>query len=158
AATNRDLRDLVTAGRFQEDLYYRLHVVPIAVPPLRDRLDDIPVLAEFFADKHAARSGRTVELDDAAISALEEHDWPGNVRQLENTIERAVVLSVGRVIRRDAISIEPSRVDAIRAVPSLKLRENLEWVERETVRRALRASARKQDAATLMGISPRALS
>jgi transcriptional regulator with GAF, ATPase, and Fis domain len=158
AATNRDLRDLVAAGRFQEDLYYRLHVVPIAVPPLRERLDDVPVLAEFFTDTHAARIGRTMELDDAAISALQEHDWPGNVRQLENTIERAVVLSVERVIRRDAITIEPSRVAPMGDVPSLSLRENVEWAERETVRRALRASARKQDAATLMGISPRALS
>ena len=158
AATNRDLRELVTAGRFQEDLYYRLHVVPIDVPPLRKRMKDVPMLAEFFADKHAARSARTVELDDAAISALLEHDWPGNVRQLENTIERAVVLTAGRVIQRDAVVIEPSPTAATSAVPSLKLRDNIEWVERETVRRALGASKRKQDAAVLMGISPRALS
>ena len=158
AATNRDLGELVSAGRFQEDLYYRLHVVPIPVPPLRERLDDVPILAEFFADKHAARSGRAVELEDRAMSALQQHKWPGNIRQLENTIERAVVLTTGRLIRREAITIEPSPVARAEAVPSLRLRENVEWVERETVRRALRASARKQDAATLMGISPRALS
>ncbi|HEY6829822.1 MAG TPA: sigma 54-interacting transcriptional regulator, partial [Gemmatimonadaceae bacterium] len=158
AATNRDLRELAAAGRFQEDLYYRLHVVPIDVPPLRRRLEDVPTLAEFFADKHAARSGRTAELEEAALSALQEHDWPGNVRQLENTIERAVVLTAGRVIRRDAVTIEPSPATIASAVPSLKLRENLEWAERETVRRALSASTRKQDAAVLMGISPRALS
>src|SRR5262249_55245238 len=151
-------RELVAAGRFQEDLYYRLHVVPIDVPPLRRRLDDVPMLAEFFADKHAARCGRTVELEEAAIAMLQELDWPGNVRQLENTVERAVVLTAGRVIRRDAVMIDPSPTSTTSAVPSLKLRENLEWAERETVRRALRASKRKQDAATLMGISPRALS
>jgi transcriptional regulator with GAF, ATPase, and Fis domain len=158
AATNRDLRELVAAGRFQEDLYYRLHVVPIDVPPLRSRLEDVPILAEFFTDKHAARSRRTMELDDDAITALQEHDWPGNVRQLENTIERAVVLTAGRVIPRDAVTIEPTTATTTSAVPSLKLRENLEWAERETVRRALRAAKRKQDAAVLMGISPRALS
>jgi Nif-specific regulatory protein len=158
AATNRDLRELVAAGRFQEDLYYRLHVVPIVVPPLRERLDDVPALAEFFADKHAARSGRTLELEDDAVSVLQQHDWPGNVRQLENTIERAAVLTTGRVIRRDVIVIDPAPINASAAVPSLRLRDNLEWVERETVRRALRASPRKQDAAMLMGISPRALS
>jgi transcriptional regulator with GAF, ATPase, and Fis domain len=158
AATNRDLRELVATGRFQEDLYYRLHVVPIQVPPLRERLDDVPVLAEFLADKHAARSGRTVELEDDAVSALQRHDWPGNVRQLENTIERAVVMTTGRVIAADAIVIEHSPVRATDAVPSLRLRDNVEWVEQETLRRALRASARKQDAAMLMGISPRALS
>jgi transcriptional regulator with GAF, ATPase, and Fis domain len=158
AATNRGLRELVAAGRFQEDLYYRLHVVPVDVPPLRQRLDDVPMLAEFFADKHAARSGRTVELDEAAIAALQEADWPGNVRQLENTVERAVVLTSGRVIRREAVMIEPSPTTTRNAVPSLKLRDNLEWAERETVRRALGASKRKQDAAVLMGISPRALS
>jgi transcriptional regulator with GAF, ATPase, and Fis domain len=157
AATNRDLRELIAAGRFQEDLYYRLHVVPIAVPPLRERMEDVPMLAEFFADKHAG-PGRTVELEEAAVSALQRHGWPGNVRQLENTIERAVVLTTGRLIPRDSIVIEGSPVAAAGDVPSLRLRDNLEWAERETVRRALRASTRKQDAAMLMGISPRALS
>jgi transcriptional regulator with GAF, ATPase, and Fis domain len=158
AATNRDLRELVSAGRFREDLYYRLHVVPIVVPPLRNRLEDVPILAEFFTDKHAARSRRTMKLDDSAISALQNHDWPGNVRQLENTIERAVVLTPGREIPSEAVTIEPSLATATSAVPSLKLRENVEWAERETVRRALRTSKTKHDAAALMGISPRALS
>jgi transcriptional regulator with GAF, ATPase, and Fis domain len=158
AATNRDLRELVAAGRFQEDLYYRLHVVPITVPPLRERLDDVPALAEFFTDKHAARSGRTALLEEDAVAALQRHDWPGNVRQLENTIERAVVMTAGRTIGPDAIVIDRSPNSVTGAVPSLRLRDNIEWAERETLRRALRASARKQDAAMLMGISPRALS
>ena len=158
AATNRDLRQLVETGRFQEDLYYRLHVVPIDVPPLRERLDDVPMLAEFFASKHAARSGRAVELEDGVHAALQQHRWPGNVRQLENTLERAVVLTVGPLIGRDAIVIDASPRPSTGVAPSLRLRDNVERVERETVRRAISASASKQDAASLLGISPRALS
>ena len=94
AATNRDLRQMVTDGRFQEDLFYRLNVIPIHIPPLRERRDDIPPLVEHFVTKHAQRTGRRIErIDDGVLAALQQYDWPGNVRELENTIERAVVLS-----------------------------------------------------------------
>src|SRR5262245_6659360 len=92
AATNRDLRQLVDEGRFQDDLFYRLHVVPITVPPLRERPEDIPLLTEHFVAKHAARCGRAIDgIDGDAMSSLQEYRWPGNVRELENAIERAVV-------------------------------------------------------------------
>ena len=94
AATNRDLRALVSEERFQEDLYYRLSVIPIELPPLRERREDIPPLVEHFVRKHAQRIGREIErIDAAALDRLRAYDWPGNVRELENTIERAVVLA-----------------------------------------------------------------
>jgi transcriptional regulator with GAF, ATPase, and Fis domain len=159
AATNRDLRQLVDAGRFQDDLFYRLHVIPIALPPLRERPEDIAPLIEYFVHKHAARIGRSIDaLEDGVISSLEDYDWPGNVRELENTIERAVVLTTGSTITRDVVTVDPAARVRTGNVPSLKLRQNVEWMECETIRRALEVSSAKQQAARLMGISPRALS
>ena len=101
AATNRDLRQLVGEGRFQEDLFYRLNVIPVHLPPLRDRREDIPVLAEHFIAKHAQRTGKPIDrVEDGVLAALQQYGWPGNVRELENTIERAVVLSSNRVLTR----------------------------------------------------------
>jgi len=158
AATNRDLRQLVRDGRFQDDLFYRLHVIPIVVPPLRERVDDIPMLVSHFVDKHAMRSGKSIDaLEDGVVSSLQQHRWPGNVRELENTIERAVVLTTGSTILKSAVTIEAT-AGAWGDVPSLQLRENVEWIERETIRRALEMSTVKQQAARIMGISPRALS
>jgi len=159
AATNRDLRQLVDEGRFQDDLFYRLHVVPIVVPPLRERIEDIPMLVHYFVDKHATRNGRAIEaLEDDVIASLQEYDWPGNVRELENTIERAVVLTTGTVITRDVITVEAAMRAQAAGALSLKLRQNVEWIERETIRRALEMSTLKRQAARLLGISPRALS
>jgi DNA-binding NtrC family response regulator len=110
--------------------------------------------------KHAQRTGRRVErIEDGVQAALQQYDWPGNVRELENTIERAVVLSSGPVLTARAISVLGALTTQSSGLPSLKLRQNIEWVERETIRRALE-SARgvKKDAAELMGISQRALS
>jgi transcriptional regulator with GAF, ATPase, and Fis domain len=158
AATNRDLRQLVNEGRFQQDLFYRLNVVPIVVPPLRQRVDDIPMLVEYFVNKHAVRNDRAISaVEDGVVSWLQEYPWPGNVRELENTIERAVVLTTGSVIRRDAVTVEAAAPQPA-SIPSLKLRQNIEWIECETIRRALEASPVKRDAARTMGISPRALS
>ena len=156
AATNRDLRQLVDEGRFQDDLFYRLHVVPIVVPPLRERLEDVPMLVEYFADKHATRSGKSIDaLEEGALSSLQAYHWPGNVRELENTIERAVVLTTGSTITRETITVDPATSVRTAGVPSLKLRQNVEWIERETIRRALEMSTAKRHAASLMGISPR---
>jgi len=160
AATNRDVRQMVADGKFQEDLFYRLNVIPIQLPPLRERRDDIPALVEHFVRKHAQRTGRPIErIEEGVLAALQEYDWPGNVRELENTIERAVVLSTGPVITDRSISVMGAATPVTSGLPSLKLRQNIEWVERETIRRALE-SARgvKKDAAELMGISQRALS
>jgi transcriptional regulator with GAF, ATPase, and Fis domain len=159
AATNRDLRQLVNEGRFLDDLFYRLHVVPIVMPPLRERSDDIPMLVHYFAEKHATRCGKSIDaLEEGVIPSLLHYRWPGNVRELENTIERAVVLSTGSTITRDVVTMEPTATIRTSGVPFLTLRQNVEWVERETIRRALELSPRKRQAASLMGISPRALS
>jgi len=159
AATNADLDRLVANERFREDLYYRLHVVPIVVPPLRKRVEDIPALVEHFVHKHAMRIGRRIEcIDDAVLSSLQAHQWPGNVRQLENAIERAVVFTTGATMTRDSILLDSALSTRSSVVPSLKLRENIEWIERETIRQALEMSTAKNQAARLMGISPRALS
>jgi DNA-binding NtrC family response regulator len=160
AATNRDLRQMVADGKFQEDLFYRLNVIPIEIPPLRERRDDIPALVEHFVRKHAGRTGRRIErIDDGVLAALQQYDWPGNVRELENTIERAVVLSPGPSITARAVSVMGAVTSPTTGIPSLKLRQNIEWVERETIRRALENSGGvKKDAADLMGISQRALS
>jgi DNA-binding NtrC family response regulator len=160
AATNRDLRQLVAQGKFQDDLFYRLNVIPIEIPPLRERREDIPALVEHFIRKHAQRTGRRIErLDDDALAGLQQYEWPGNVRELENTIERAVVLSQGPTITSRAISVLGAAPQPSSALPSTKLRPNIEWVEKETIRRALEsAGGVKKDAAELMGISQRALS
>ena len=159
AATNRDLQQLVEDGRFHSDLFYRLHVVPLTVPALRERFDDVPLLVEHFIEKHAKRSGKSIGgVDDGVMDLLQSHDWPGNVRELEHTIERAVIFTDGHTIRREAIVLSSAVVAREIGVPSLKLRQNVEWVERETIRRALRVSPFKRQAAKLMGITPRALS
>jgi DNA-binding NtrC family response regulator len=160
AATNRDLPQLVALGKFQDDLFYRLNVIPIEIPPLRERREDIPALVEHFIRKHAQRTGRRIErIDDDALAGLLRYEWPGNVRELENTIERAVVLSQGPTITSHAISVLGVAPQQVSGLPSTKLRSNIEWVEKETIRRALEsAGGVKKDAAELMGISQRALS
>ncbi len=160
AATNRDLRQMVGDGRFQEDLYYRLNVIPIHMPPLRERRDDIAMLVEHFIEKHAQRAGKRIDgMAPGVLDTLRSGDWPGNVRELENTVERAVVLSPGEIISADAVRILAPAVSAAAGMPSMNLRQNIDWVERETVRRALEASGGvKKDAAESMGISQRALS
>jgi transcriptional regulator with GAF, ATPase, and Fis domain len=160
AATNRDLRQLVDEGRFLEDLFYRLNVVPIVVPPLRERLEDIPMLAGYFVDKHATRNGKSIDaLEEGVIERLQGYHWPGNVRELENTIERAVVLTIGHVITRGVVTMETASTGMpMPGALSLKLHQNVEWIERETIRRALEMSTVKRQAARLLGISPRALS
>jgi two-component system NtrC family response regulator len=160
AATNRDLRQLVADGRFQEDLYYRLNVIPIHIPPLRERREDIPVLVEHFIGKHAQRAGKRIErVEDGLMPRLQAYDWPGNVRELENTIERAVVLSASPMIRAQAVVMLGAIGAPPSGLPGMNLRQNLDWTERETVRRALEnAGGVKKDAAETMGISQRALS
>jgi DNA-binding NtrC family response regulator len=159
AATNRDLRRMVAEGRFQEDLFYRLSVIPVTLPPLRERREDIPLLVDHFVAKHGQRTGKRIEgLAPGVLEQLQAYDWPGNVRELENTIERAVVLTGGpKLLAKDvsmlgAVAVAPD-------LPSMRLRDNVEWAERETVRRALRqAGDVKKDAAEILGLSQRALS
>jgi two-component system NtrC family response regulator len=160
AATNRDLRQLVAAGKFQEDLYYRLNVIPIALPALRERREDIPLLVEHFLRRFARDSGKRIDGVEATVMAeLVRYDWPGNVRELENTIERAVVLATGPLLTRETLWLMGATATPSSGLPSMRLHANLEWAEKETIRRALeQANGVKKDAAELMGISQRALS
>ena len=161
AATNRDLRQLVADGRFQEDLYYRLNVIPITLPPLRDRREDIPLLVDHFVRRFASSTGKRIAgVERHVLDELTQYDWPGNVRELENTIERAVVLAGGPMLTHETVwlmgAVAPAQGTGL---PSLRLHQNVEWAERETIKRALeRSRGVKKDAAELMGISQRALS
>jgi DNA-binding NtrC family response regulator len=160
AATNRDLRQMVSEGKFQEDLYYRLSVIPLHIPPLRERREDIPFLLDHFVARHAARAGKRIDgVDPDVLPRLLAYEWPGNVRELENTIERAVVLSRGPVIGMSDISMQGATSPSGASLPSTKLHANVEWVERESIRLALaRSGGVKKDAAEELGISQRALS
>jgi len=110
AATNRDLEAEVTAGHFRQDLYYRLNVFPIDVPPLRERVEDIPLLVHYFVNRYAARIGRKIpRVPETAMEVLREYPWPGNVRELENVIERALILSPGAELRVDDFALHPQR-------------------------------------------------
>jgi formate hydrogenlyase transcriptional activator len=103
-ATNKDLEAAVASGDFREDLYYRLNVVPIRIPPLRERLDDLPILIEYLVERYASKAGKNIKYIDQSTTALfQAYHWPGNVRELQNVIERAVVLCDG-----ETFSIDPS--------------------------------------------------
>ncbi len=103
AATHRDLEAAVEDGKFREDLYYRLNVMPLYLPPLRDRMEDIPDITRFLVEKIGSQQGRPLSLTDGALRVLMHHDWPGNVRELENCLERAAVMTEGNMIDRDAL-------------------------------------------------------
>ena len=128
--------------------------------PLRERREDIPVLVDYFVRRHATRAGKRVDgVAPDAMAMLTELPWPGNVRELENTIERAVVLTNQPVLQARDVVLTGSVAPAASALPSLNLKQNLEWAERETVRRALESNRGvKKDAAEAMGISQRAIS
>jgi len=109
-ATNKDLKMMVKEGTFREDLYYRLNVVNIHVPPLRERQEDIKLLAKYFMEKYAASMNRKkISIDDAALKRLEEYDFPGNVRELENMIERAIVIGNGKEIKLKDLPLEKNK-------------------------------------------------
>jgi transcriptional regulator with PAS, ATPase and Fis domain len=100
AATNRDLEKQVRDNTFREDLYYRLSVIPVTVPPLRDRREDLPLLVNHFVKKYGSAAGKSFSrVSPSSLSALADYDWPGNVRQLENAIERAVALETGEELQ-----------------------------------------------------------
>jgi two-component system response regulator PilR (NtrC family) len=171
AATNRDLAAAVADGTFREDLFYRINVIPIALPPLRERPEDIPLLAEHFLAKYCEQIGKSiVGIAPDAVSCLEAFAWPGNVRQLENVIERAVALERGQVIQVDSLPADirlsaasPGAFDAggrvvQLPVQGLDLPRDLENREREFVQQALKqADGRHDRAARLLGITPRQL-
>lgn len=157
AATNVDLRRALEEGRFREDLYYRLNVMPINIPPLRERPEDIPSLAEFFVRKHGSPEGG---LSKGALQRLMEHDWPGNVRELENVIERSLLLAEGPVLHEDEIRIDRNpRLGSGRKEdgflpPGMTLDEYEQSILREAIKRA---NGNKSQAARLLGITRNAL-
>src|SRR5579872_861211 len=161
AATNKDLRAALEQGTFREDLYYRLNVVPIDIPPLREHKQDIPELVQFFLQRFAKESGKQVErITPAALKVLMEYYWPGNVRQLENAIERAVALSAKAVLDADDIQLDSNgpRNHATTSAPILPEGMSLEQWEDEIIREALRrASGNKSQAARMLGLSRNAL-
>ncbi|MFT3695477.1 MAG: sigma-54 dependent transcriptional regulator [Kofleriaceae bacterium] len=161
AATLRNLEEEVAAGRFREDLFYRLNVVPLHTPPLRERPEDIPQLAQFFAARHANRHHRDVKLADDTIAALSEQPWPGNVRDLENTIERLVVLADGPTVDRGFLSAVTSVRPQAASVPDdqeLSIKKATRAIEQDLIRRALGVTqGNRTNAAKLLEISHRAL-
>jgi DNA-binding NtrC family response regulator len=158
AATNRDLLEEVRAKRFREDLYYRLNVIRIRVPSLRERRDDIPLLIEHFVKKYAVKEGKPVPaIDHAAVGALLAHDWPGNVRQLEHAVERAMVLHrTGPLVVRPPEEPADSTSPGVASHPpsDLPLPEALLAFERDRIVQALSACGGVQaKAARLLGVS-----
>jgi DNA-binding NtrC family response regulator len=149
AATHRDLEKLVAAGQFREDLYYRLRVVEIRLPPLRERMGDVPLLAEHLLRKAAASTGgRPLHLASDTTECLMSHDWPGNVRELENTLTRAAVLATGDVIRPEHIETGATPAEGPPRLISL------EELEREHVARVLEATGgHKSRTAEILGVS-----
>ena len=160
AATNRDLEEEIRRGNFRGDLYYRLNVITLHLPPLRDRADDIPILTEHFLERFASSRGREpLRLSAAAVETLQAYDWPGNVRELENALERAAVLSHGGEIEREAL---PARITAQKAAPlvSDRLPPNppMEIIERAYIHWVLGAEGgNKTRAAEVLGIDPSTL-
>jgi guanylate kinase len=160
AATNRDLAATVAEGRFREDLFFRISVVPLRVPSLRERRDDIPLLAEHFLQRLTAAGHRLKSIDSDALALLTEFDWPGNVRQLENAIEHAVVLSESDRIGPDDLPESIRRAEGITVpVPvALPGGATLGEIESATLRRALeQAGGNLTHAARALGITRRAL-
>jgi len=134
AATNRDLVQMVEAGPFREDLYFRLQEFTVELPPLRERRGDVRLLAEYFMERMAAHLNREVtHLSPEALAALEGYDWPGNVRELEHAVKRAVVVCPGTVIRAEDITLELR--ERVEGAP--KDVQTLEEVERQYIRRVL---------------------
>ncbi len=179
AATNRDLEALVADGAFREDLYYRLNVIPLELPPLRARKGDIPLLAGQFLAKYANKTGKAVtEIDESAVSWLMEHDWPGNVRELENAVERAVALTRSEKLSQEDVAsgMSPRRsasasgprpapgstgaVPAVEDLPEegINLAEHLANTEKEYIRKAMAATGGNLTrAAKLLGMTFRAI-
>jgi len=155
AATNRNLEEEVKAGRFREDLYYRLNVIPIVLPPLRERKEDIPALIEYFMDKYRKILSKNVRLSKEAADMILEHDYPGNVRELENLIERCVTLATSGVIGREEL---PPAIAKGQRARSLLLSDVAAEAEKNHILRVLRTTkGGKTKASEILGISRKTL-
>ncbi len=165
AATNTDIEELITLKAFRKDLFYRLNVIKIEVPPLRDRKEDIPLLVKHFIDVYAAENAKAIEgVSEDVYEILDRHSWPGNVRELENLIERAVVLSKSPVITRDNLPPfflrDETAADEVResSEGTLDFKERTRYYQKKIIQTALRKTKGVQKkAAQLLGIKPTTL-
>jgi DNA-binding NtrC family response regulator len=169
AATNRDLREMVRNNRFREDLFHRLNVFTIALPPLRDRTEDIPLLASYFLKTFTAKSGKAVRLASDAVEAMKKYAWPGNVRELKNVLERAVTFNDTGVVQADELEFgegndqtepSPAAPEARRPLPAGegKAATSLDDMEKEHIIRILKETkGNKKKAAEILGIERRTL-
>jgi len=165
AATNADLEEAVRARRFREDLYYRLHVVPVVLPPLRERKEDIPLLVGHFLQRFNAENRKGLKISSAAMDLIVGYDWPGNVRELENCIERMVVMARREVVAPEDVPLPislhtpvPTPRVPLPETPAATLPRAVAEIERERLLEALRRSGGVQTrAAALLGITPRQL-
>ncbi len=159
AATSRNLEELVSSGRFREDLYYRLNVVPIFLPSLRERKEDIPVLTDFFLNRYNEENKKSVKITPDVLNVFMDYDWPGNVRELENTIERLVVMISGKVITKSDLPLN-IRDQSIKSKYGIQIKDALlstiEDIEKAKILDALKNSGWIQaKAARALGITPR---
>ena len=171
AATAKPLQEAVERGEFRADLYYRLNVVQLHLPPLRERPEDVPALLTHFARQAATKLGHPVSITPSALDALTHHSWPGNVRELRNAVERAAVLGTGGPLEPRDFALANGNGNSngrhygseqSAAAPagggSLELKTQVEAVERQAIQRALEASGgNRRQAASLLGISLRTL-
>jgi len=159
ATTHRRLHQLVEEGKFRADLYYRLHVVPLTIPPLRERREDIPELAEYFLRKYAPKAARYVglRLPDSFVARLQEQTWPGNVRELENTIRRALALSRGPDVELEALE-EPESAPNLPERKGLEAGVSLREMEKQLLERTLEATrGNRTRTAEMLGVSLRTI-
>ncbi|HSM08928.1 MAG TPA: sigma-54 dependent transcriptional regulator [Gemmatimonadota bacterium] len=156
AATNADLEAELRAGNFREDLFYRLNVVNLELPPLRERPEDVEALAEHFLLHYSARYNRPLEFTDEARKLLREHDWPGNARELDNAIERAVVLSRSDVVGAEEFSVATGRSGPLPGLDDGGL-VTLEEMEKRYIRHVLDRTPTIEDASEVLGVSPTTL-
>lgn len=162
AATNRDLKEMVEEGTFREDLYYRLKIVDIYIPPIREHIEDVELLADRFLDKYKKIHNKDCQLTESFIKALMNYDWPGNVRELENAIERAVVLSKGTELSTDDLPQELQKSKSVLSEVTegtKTLPEHLSEVEEQVILSTLeKSNGNRAEAAKLLGISRQLLS
>jgi len=168
AATNSDLEKIMEEKKFREDLYYRLNVVPIIIPPLRERIEDIGVLTDHFVQKYAQKNNRDIMgLSDSARQLLIDYEWPGNVRELENAIENAIIMCEADIVQPEDLPGYLRVRDKSRAVSigkkvedtkHLSFKERLEFYEKEIIRQALNdTNGNKTQAAKKLGFTLRTL-
>lgn len=149
AATNKDLKNMVDKGDFREDLYYRLNVIPINIPPLRERKEDIIPLAELYSKKIAKKRGGELKFTPEAKEALLQYSWPGNVRELENIIERIAILNTSNKVLKEDLPITKSNPDATGS----SLNEKLDMYECEIMREAIKNCNSTREVAKVLNIS-----